>query len=250
MDYNRLLHLAMDVGMELLENGAETYRVEETMRRLALAYGVAEAGVFVVPTGIIASLTAPSGVSVARTRRIFSRRVDLDRIDRLNALCRSVCETPVPLEELAERLRTIQASKRYTAAVRAAGGALIGFGCTLFFGGVLQDALCGTVIGGAVQVVAGFLDRLRLNGIFVNIVGGGLIMLLALLSVQLGWGVNVDKMVIGSLMGLVPGVSLTNSMRDLISGDYMAGQARLAEAILTATAIALGAGAVLSVVNG
>lgn len=122
---------------------------------------------------------------------------------------------------------------------------MLGFGFTLFFGGTVADAFCGALIGGAVQLLVNFLEALHSNGIFVNIIGGGLIMLLALFFAQT-LGVHPDKIAIGALMVLVPGVALTNSMRDLIAGDYMAGQTRLVEALLTATSIALGAGIVLS----
>ena len=57
---------------------------------------------------------------------------------------------------------------------------------------------------------------------------------------------HIDKMVIGAIMNLVPGVAITNSMRDIIAGDLLAGQAKLVEALFIATAIALGAGMVLS----
>ena len=41
-------------------------------------------------------------------------------------------------------------------------------------------------------------------------------------------------------MLLIPGVALTNSIRDMISGDIMAGMLRFLEACLVALAIAAG----------
>lgn len=248
MDCVHLLNLVLDIGGELLENGAETYRVEDTMRRIVWAYGIEDTDGFVVPTCIITSITPREGPSVSKTRRIRSRRIDLNRVDRINALCRSVCQNPVPLEELETRLREIQSEKPYPSWVRIFGAALLGLGFTLFFGGTLLDAVFGTIIASSAQLLAILLERLRSNPIFVNIIGGGLIMLMALLFAQ-ALPLHLDKMVIGALMVLVPGVALTNSMRDLIAGDYMAGQTRLVEALLTATAIALGAGAVLGLVR-
>lgn len=244
MDLGQLLNLVTELGVELLENGAETYRVEDTMRRIVWAYGIEDTDAFVVPTCVITSITPQVGPSISKTRRIRSRRTDLNRVDRINALCRSVCANPIPPGQVYEKLRKIQAEKPYSPAVRVLGAAVVGFGFTLFFGGTITDAVCGTLIAAAAQFLANFLQRLRSNAIFVNIIGGGLIMLLALLFTQ-ALNVHLDKMVIGALMVLVPGVALTNSMRDLIAGDYMAGQTRLVEALLTATAIALGAGAVL-----
>lgn len=244
MDLVLLLNLVTELGVELLENGAETYRVEDTMRRIVWAYGIQDTDAFVVPTCVITSITPDEGPSISKTRRIRSRRTDLNRVDRINALCRAVCQNPIPPERVYEQLREIQAEKRYSSAVRVFGAALLGFSCTLFFGGALADAFFGMIIAASTQLTANFLEKLHSNGIFVNIIGGGLIMLLALIFSGL-FRVHLDKMAIGALMVLVPGVALTNSMRDLIAGDYMAGQTRLVEALLTATAIALGAGAVL-----
>ena len=57
---------------------------------------------------------------------------------------------------------------------------------------------------------------------------------------------HVDKMIIGMVMNLVPGVAITNSVRDVIAGDFIAGQTKMTEALLTATSIALGTGIALS----
>jgi len=50
----------------------------------------------------------------------------------------------------------------------------------------------------------------------------------------------VDAITIGTLMVLVPGMALTNAMREIMAGDIISGVNRTAEAILTATAISLG----------
>lgn len=58
---------------------------------------------------------------------------------------------------------------------------------------------------------------------------------------------NVDKIIIGALMLLVPGVAVTNSMRDIIAGDLIAGLMKMVEALMVATAIAIGTGGALSI---
>ena len=47
-------------------------------------------------------------------------------------------------------------------------------------------------------------------------------------------------------MNLVPGVVLTNVMRDMIAGDLVAGLTKLAQALITAPGIALGTGVAIS----
>ena len=70
--------------------------------------------------------------------------------------------------------------------------------------------------------------------------------LVAIAGVRLGVGQQLDKIIIGAFMGLVPGVAITNFMRDILAGDLFSGITKLAESLLTATAIALGAGIALS----
>ena len=52
--------------------------------------------------------------------------------------------------------------------------------------------------------------------------------------------IYVDKVIIGNIMSLVPGIGLTNALRDLFTGDSIAGLLRSIEAVLTALAIAAG----------
>ncbi|MDD3931566.1 MAG: threonine/serine exporter family protein, partial [Eubacteriales bacterium] len=60
---------------------------------------------------------------------------------------------------------------------------------------------------------------------------------------------QVDLIIIGTLMNLVPGVAITNSMRDIIAGDFVSGLTKLTEAVIIAVAIALGTGLTFTVVN-
>jgi uncharacterized membrane protein YjjP (DUF1212 family) len=50
-------------------------------------------------------------------------------------------------------------------------------------------------------------------------------------------------------MNLVPGVAITNSMRDIIAGDLVAGLTKLTEALIIGTAIAIGTGFTFSIVG-
>ena len=62
----------------------------------------------------------------------------------------------------------------------------------------------------------------------------------------MGLGHNPDFITIGALMILVPGIAFTNAMRDIMAGDLTSGVNKVVEALLIATAIALGTGFVLS----
>ena len=93
------------------------------------------------------------------------------------------------------------------------------------------------------------MEKLHTNSFFISLVGSGLGAALAIAAVFLGAGQNLDKIIIGFLMNLVPGMALTNAIRDIIAGDLVAGVTRLTEALLTAVAMALGAGLALSIMH-
>lgn len=59
----------------------------------------------------------------------------------------------------------------------------------------------------------------------------------------LGWLDCVAAVIIGALMLLVPGLLITNSMRDIIYGDTSSGVSRIVQVLLSAFAIALGTAA-------
>ncbi len=56
---------------------------------------------------------------------------------------------------------------------------------------------------------------------------------------------DINIIIIGAVMPLVPGVAITNALRDTISGDFVSGVSKLSEAFGIAIAIALGVGTIL-----
>ena len=64
MDFNKLLNVSTQLGKMLLENGAEIYRVEESIQRMGLAYGAKEVDVYAVPTTIIITITTPENINI------------------------------------------------------------------------------------------------------------------------------------------------------------------------------------------
>ena len=244
MDYHALLNLAAELGCRLMECGAEIYRVEDSVLRLMHAYGAQDAQIFAIPNCIIVTLTCPDGQPVTRLCRVDSHDTNLDRLELCNNLCRSLCRNPLPPEqarkELAELCRN---HPRFPSWVILFGYILIGAFFTLFFRGSALDALCGGLCGGVIFLAT----RLRTgpNAFFRTLLAAAAASLAAQLLVVGGLGQNVDTIIIGALMSLVPGVALTTAMREVMAGDLVSGLSHTAESLLTATAIALGTGTAL-----
>ena len=249
-DYDKLLGLAAEAGYRLMESGAETYRVEESMHRLLGAYGVTTAEVFAIPNCIIVSFTSPEGHPVTRIRRMSAHGTDIDQLERYNDLCRRLCRDTPPCAEALRLLDEITASRRrFSLPVRLMGYFLGCAAFALFFGGTARDALCGGICGVAIGLCLALTTYLGANLFFKTIAGGAASALVALLLTALGLGEHADLIIIGALMALVPGIAITNAMRDIMAGDMVAGISKGAEALLIGAAIALGTALALGLVR-
>lgn len=246
MNFYELLDVMGHLGKLLLENGAETYRVEDSIERVATAYGVAQVDVYAAATSIMITITTPDNRSLSRIKRIRKRSVNLDKVERLNRLCRQTVALKLDLDVVKETLRAISLRPDYSFNMDLFGYALTTASFTLFFGGGWQDALVALLIGGILKVVHHQLSKLGGNPFFVTILDGATISILSLFFLYMGLAKDLDAVIIGSIMPLVPGVALTNAVRDLMAGDLVAGQAKMTEAILTASCIAVGIGIPLS----
>ena len=58
--------------------------------------------------------------------------------------------------------------------------------------------------------------------------------------VGIGIGVHPDKIMIGNIMLVISGIQLTNSLRDMISGDMISGLLNMSEALMKAISVAMG----------
>ncbi|MGL4336452.1 MAG: threonine/serine exporter family protein [Turicibacter sp.] len=249
MNFDELLNVATLLGQFLLQNGAEIYRVEESVQRMAIAYGAKEVDVYAVPTTIIVTITTSDDKCLTKTKRIHTRSTNLDKVERLNDLSRHICIRTPKLSEVKSDLLAIETRPAYTFNMQLFAYALTSSTFTLFFGGTFTDAICALLIGPIIKFVAFQMDKFRTNPFFITIISAAVTATLAIIAVRCNFGINVDKIIIGTVMNLVPGVAITNSVRDIIAGDFIAGQTKMTEALLTATCIAIGTGIPLSISN-
>jgi len=243
---NDILHLAADVGQIILENGGETYRVEQTINSLCKAFGMKETDSFALPTGIILTVIDKEGKTYSMVRRIMTRTINLEKISRINTLIRSLEKDP-DIEYIKREIRKIAELKHYpTPFLFFAAGMSASF-FTLVFGGTWNDFVVAFPIGVIVKVFTHFADRMRFNQFFNNVIGGAIASFLSLLCVFFGIATNSDKMIIGTIMLLVPGITIVNAIRDTMAGDLVAGISRIIDAVIVAIAIAAGTGIILTV---
>jgi uncharacterized membrane protein YjjP (DUF1212 family) len=245
MDINRVIHLAAEAGKIILQNGGETYRVEETINRICTAYGLKDADSYVTPTGIMISATDTAGVTTSLVKRIKNRTVNLEKISLVNDISRRIEPEKLEVDYVFNELEKISEKQRYGAITTLFFSAVTTSFFTLLFGGNFYDFLVAFFIGMILETFIILLSKVSINSFIINVIGGAVAALFALISVRMGLATNVDKIIIGSIMLLVPGLTITNAIRDTIAGDFVSGVSRGTDALLIAVAIAVGSGTVL-----
>ena len=228
------LYYAMTIGEQLLISGAEVGRVEDTIRRICMAYGAERVDVFSITSSIVTTMYGNFGICT-QTRRVRGMANDLGRLEDLNQLSRYICEyRPEPaLSEIDQR-------PTYSLRMQILIYAVISGSFSVFFGGDLRDMIASALIGIVLKLLESFLKRSSLNSLITVFLCCGVGGILANLAVYIGLGHRADLISIGNIMLLIPGIAFTNSLRDLFSGDTITGLIRCMESVLLAFVVGLG----------
>lgn len=249
MDYNALLELVTELGYRLAINGAETFRVEESVLRITAAYGV-KAEAFAIPNCLHVSIETADGQALTRMRRINDPQSDLDAVEKYSNLSRRICSEQPAIDIAMQWMQQTAASRRHHHILFSLLGSFLGASgfCILFDGSYIDciwAGICGLIIG----LVNRFMNAHKVNNFFKTMASAFLMALFAYGISRLGWIGNSNAVIIGALMILVPGLLFTNAMRDIIYGDTNSGINRIVQVVLIAAAIALGTGASWTITN-
>ncbi len=245
-----LLSCILDMGEVLIASGAEIVRVEDTLTRLCSAYGFEKINVFSITSSIVLTVHCPDDRIITQTRRIATRNTNLEKVAQVNSLSRYLCNCPVSVPELRKKIAQIQQTKAYSTPVLCLSYAVISACFSVFFGGSAWDAFAAALSGLLVFVIQHFLNKLHMNGVLHSLLISALTALAVVLMVHIGIGDTPERITIGNIMLLIPGVSFTTALRDLTNGDTLSGLLGLSEAVIKAIAIAIGFAAVLVGIGG
>ena len=238
----RIMDFIMVAGQTLLENGAEVFRVEQTMEIMARSFHLREFHVYVLTNGIFASAGT---AEISEVRNVPVRTTHLGRVAAVNALSREIAETNMSLGEAEYRLAAAQRipfPKDWVQLVSGMGGA---FSFAMMFGGNLRSALAAAGAGLVASWYLLWCGRHEMPGGFQKITTASLITLVCILLCQ-ALHTSASHAIIGALMILTPGIAFTMGIRDFVHGDYLSGTIRMIDALLIAASIAIGTGLVLS----
>ncbi len=227
-------------GRIILENGGETYRAEDTVFRMAEAMGLKEPDAFGVPSGLFISFTDETGERRTSVCRMHGRDTDLSRVDAVNQLSRRLSAGEIGGEVLLEELQKLSRPVAYSRWHAPITAALTALGFALMFEGGFWEMVISALCAAVTQMLP-WLWHWQHDNMVRLVAGSAISALIPMLFHHLtGLGL-VDAMVAGALMPLVPGLSMTNAVLDVVRGDMVSGTAHGARALLTAALVAGGA---------
>ncbi|KAF1300017.1 MULTISPECIES: threonine/serine exporter family protein [Enterococcus] len=243
-----ILETCLLAGRIMMENGSEVYRVEDTMNRIAANAGEPNSISYVTATGLFMGLRKSH---YAQVEDVHDRTINLEKIVAVNQLSRKFAAQEISLEELHQALSLVNTTTPFFPFyLQILSAGLVSCLLMYIFGGDWADFFATFFVGMIGFVTSYYVKKWSQLRFFDMYAAAFLIGLLAIVCVRIGVAQNVDNIIIGAVMPLVPGVAITNSFRDILAGDLISGTARGIEALFTAAAIAVGIATIFSIFGG
>lgn len=243
-----LIDTCLLAGKIMMESGSEVYRVEDTMNRIAENANEPNSNSYVTATGIFMGLKSRHYTQI---ENVGERNINLEKVEAVNQLSRKFAEKSVDLPTLYQQLKKIdKETPEFPLLLQILGAAFLSAFLMVLFGGDWLNFIPTLFIGGIgffikYEVKQNF-DLRFLDTFFASFIIG----MLALLFTQTGLALSFDYMCIGAVMPLVPGVTITASLRDILAGHLVSGLVRGTEAIIVAASIAIGIACILFIFGG
>lgn len=245
-----LLSTAQLAAITVLESGGETSRAEEIATIICKSGGM-EAEAIAFPTGIFITLEGGDGHKTTSVVRVKTRVVNLFKVERANALSRNFSSGNLSLTEFNSSLKKLRESVIYSKPF-----ILLSMGISAaMFTAVYEQALNWTLLFDmAVAFIASISAKAissskRMAGSYqftLTFMSSVIITAIAVFMRSIVGIGDLNSILIGSIMPLLPGLSLTNAIRDTVMGDIVSGTVRIVETLFIAIGIAGGVGIVLA----
>lgn len=241
--YRLLMDTALLAGQIMLKSGAETYRVEDTICRILHTSGLDTAETFATVTGLFVTLADPSIDAITKITRVSEKQTNLSQVYEVNDVSRRLCSGVITVEEAYQELLRIKEKKEYPVSMVYIGIIMTSSFFTLLLGGGILASALSAINGLCIVVCRLIAERVKLNNFITDMLSSFIIAVATMLYAHLlNNSVIVEIIIVGSIMPLVPGVAITNAIRDTLQGDYLSGGSRAIEAFVIAACIAVGIG--------
>lgn len=240
LEKENAFELVVAAGEIQLQSGAEISRVEETMNHMAEALQLDSLETFIIANGIFATAEGSEYMQRAGLKHISTGNMDLGKIEAVNTLSRHLEEGKLTREEAWEQLEEIKNRKDYSPVTQIVAYALGSGAFCYALGGSGMDALCAALVGTFLGIFFVFFRFFHTSKAIRTIFGSMLVTLLTTCFFKIGLGDSVNRIIIGVLIPMIPGVAFTCAIRDLVENDYLSGLIRLMDVLLTLGSIVAG----------
>ena len=235
------LETVLYAGNLLLSSGAEIYRAEETMSRIAESMNIKDLDAYVTNRGIFASGNVPGKGIETRIMSVPDKELNIDKIEARN--CTDLSYLRTALQKIAD-VGEQKVSERILSY-------FLGAGCFSYaIGTSFRDSLCAAIIGSLVGFYMIWSKYRIKSRVLITIIASVLTALLSNLFVAVGLGSQLSFIIIGAMMDLVPGVAFVNSVREFSQNNFATGQTLLTSALLSCVSMASGVALVELMVSG
>lgn len=235
-----VIDLALWAGQLLLQHGAETDRIEETVHRLGTALGADWMDILISPNAIIAT-TVSGDEFRTKVRRVAVLGVNMTVIAEINDLSRRVEAGQLDRFGVRTELERIGSLRpvynRWLVVV------MVGLACAAFsrlFGG--DWAAFGLVwaASSTAMLVRQELGKRHYNPLMVVTITSFTAAIIASLGYRFEWTATPSEALAASVLLLVPGVHLINAAEDMLKGHMVTGVIRGILGAVISAAIGLG----------
>ena len=232
-----ILSLTLDMAEAMIKCGSDVSRVEDSIRIICNSYKVKYIEAYATNSLIIVTLRN-NDEAVTESRRIKYINTNLSMLEEVNSLSREICANNVGREIVLKKLDSIKSHNHYL--LICFGNLLAAFSFTLFFKGNVLDAIISSFIALILYLSDHYLNSKNRSKIIYNFMNSFIIGIIAVIFSKFITTIHFDKIIIGDIMLLIPGLSMFISIYDIFKGDTLSGTIRFIEGMFLALSIALG----------
>lgn len=247
IDINKMLKAVKLLAQVILENGGETYRAEDTIIRICKNFGFTEVDSVAIPTGIFIAISRDGIDNHTVIKRVKKRTVNLTNVNTANEISRLITDGSITLDQAILQLQEMTTAQSSNKILPTIASALSSGFFTLLFYGSIFDFFIATLCGAVVQLTSFLFSDEDMFHFIISLTGGIITACIAIFFTELFSIGNIDLIISGAIMPLLPGLAMTNAIRDTMRGDLVSGVARGTEALIVAIALAVGVGMVLKI---
>jgi len=238
--------LACRSGVLILESGGETFRAEETVRYICSSAGF-DADVLALPTGIVISADINGEPCSSTVKRVKKRSTDLASLNEINDISRKFVSGSIDVETALRELEILSNRKPINKLFLVLCAGATSFFFALLFDGSIFDSVVAFLSSCTVQTMLLYFKRTDIYSFTSNLIAGFIIAMYAVVAVSFFPMGNSESIIVGGILPYLPGLAMTNAIRDTMMGDLVSGISRLGDVLLSAVCLAVGAGVVFAV---